>query len=51
MATDWSSAALVAAMSTKKLYYFPHLKAVECAQKSTEAAVRKMGAAGFQTEL
>ena len=49
-ATDWSSAALTAAMSTKKSYYFPQLKAVE-AQKSKEAAARKLGVAGFQTEL
>ena len=49
--TDWSSAALATVMAKKKLYYFSWLKAVECMQKSQEAAARKMGVTGFQIGL
>ena len=45
------TSALAAAMSTRKSYYFPQLKAVECGKKSKVTADAKMGIAGFKTEL
>ena len=43
--------ALMAAMYTRKSYYFPQQKTVECTLKSKEAAAREMGIAQFQTKL